>query len=114
MIPVFEEHESTYQLIAKELGDREGRLELLNDPHFIAQFKCDWTVSESGWNLPHLLSKLGLLLETFSRELVDIVAGRCPLEHWHEESLDKSCARYMQYQNDKTVAINELEADFCE
>lgn len=113
-IPIFEEYESTCQLIAKELDDREGRLELLNDPHFIAQFKRDWNMGKNGWNLPHLLSKLGLLLETFSRELVDIVADRCPLEHWHEESLDKPFARYMQYQKDKTGAVNQLEAAFFE
>jgi N-acyl-D-aspartate/D-glutamate deacylase len=111
-IPIFEEYESTCQLIAKELDDTEGRLELLNDPHWIAQFKRDWTTGKSGWNIPHLLSKLGLLLETFSRELVDIVADRCPLEHWHGETLDKPYARLLQYQQDKTGAINDLEAAF--
>ena len=75
-IPIFEEYESTCQLIAKELDDREGRLELLNDPHFIAQFKRDWNMGKSGWNLPHLLSKLGLLLKAFNRELADIVTDR--------------------------------------
>jgi N-acyl-D-aspartate/D-glutamate deacylase len=111
-MPILEEYESTCKLIAKEFDDREGRLALMNDAHFIAEFKRDWNVGKRGWNLPHLMAKLGILLETFSRELHDIVADRCPLDSWHGQTLDMPFARLMQYQKDKTGAENELEAAF--
>ncbi|MFT7130814.1 MAG: N-acyl-D-aspartate/D-glutamate deacylase [Gammaproteobacteria bacterium] len=113
-MPILEEYESTCQLIAKELDDREGRLELLNDPQFITRFKKDWHKGKSGWNLPHLMSRLGLLLETFSRELVDITVDRCPLPSWNGETLDQPFRRLQQYQRNETGASSDEEATFFE
>ncbi|HEY6132064.1 MAG TPA: aminoacylase, partial [Halioglobus sp.] len=40
--PLYEELESTCQLIAKEYDDVAGRLALLNNPQFIHRFRQDW------------------------------------------------------------------------
>ena len=45
--PLYEELESTCELIAKEYDDVEGRLALLNDPDFIERFREDWFAGDA-------------------------------------------------------------------
>ncbi len=67
--PLFEALDSACRLIAKEYDDVEGRLELLNDPEFIEDFRRDWLHGRSGWNLAHLKTRMGLPDNLVIREL---------------------------------------------
>jgi N-acyl-D-aspartate/D-glutamate deacylase len=113
-IPILEELDSTCQLMALELDDREGRLALLNDPAFVASFRSDWSRGKSGFNLARLMTVLGFPGDNFSRELRDMTVERCPLPNWHQQDLQTIYLRLLQFQASagKTGARDSEEGDF--
>ena len=96
--PLYEELDSTCQLIAKEYDDVEGRLALLNDPEFIARFRQDWHYGRRGRNLAHLKSKLGAPDKLVVRDLHRMVFDGAPVADWEGESLQAVFDRLLRYQ----------------
>ena len=96
--PLFEELESTSKLIAREYEDRAGRLALLNDPQFIAEFRRDWHHGRRGRNLAHLKARLGLPDILVVRELFRMMFDVAPVPDWEGESLQAVYDRLDRYQ----------------
>jgi len=96
--PLFEELESTSKLIAKEYDDVEGRLALLNDPQFIAEFRRDWHHGRRGRNLAHLKARLGLPDLLVVRELDRMIFDGAPVADWEGESMQAVYDRLERYQ----------------
>jgi N-acyl-D-aspartate/D-glutamate deacylase len=102
--PLFEELESTSELIAREYDDVEGRLALLNDPEFIARFRADWHYGRRGRNLAHLKARLGLPDILVVRELHRMIFDGAPVADWEGESLQDVYDRLERYQRGSASA----------
>lgn len=96
--PLFEELESTSKLIAKEYDDVEGRLALLNDPQFVAEFRRDWHHGRRGRNLAHLKTRLGLPDLLVVRDLERMIFDGAPVPDWEGENLQAVYDRLDRYQ----------------
>lgn len=110
--PIFEEMESTCRLIAKEYEDRSGRLALLNDPGYVADFRKDWYHGRSGMNLAHLKTRLGLPDSNVIRELDKMTFDGAPVEAWNGETLQAVFDRVQRFQaGSQNEARDEAEAE---
>ncbi|MCB1842708.1 MAG: amidohydrolase family protein [Halioglobus sp.] len=96
--PLYEELESTCELIAKEYDDVEGRMALLNDPAFVERFRRDWQHGRSGRNLAHLRTRLGMPDNIVIRDLNLMVFDGAPVAEWDGESLQTVFERVVRYQ----------------
>ncbi|MEH6593784.1 MAG: amidohydrolase family protein [Halioglobus sp.] len=96
--PLYEELESACSLIAKEYDDVEGRLALLNDPLFIDEFRRDWHLGRSGYNLAHLKTKLGMPDSLVVREFNLMVFDGAPVKGWDGETFQQVLERLQRYQ----------------
>ncbi|MEH6634689.1 MAG: amidohydrolase family protein [Halioglobus sp.] len=108
--PLFEEMDSTCQLIAKEYDDVAGRLALLNDPEFIARFRRDWHHGRRGRNLAHLKTKLGAPDNLVVRDLRLMIFDGAPLAEWDGESMQAVYDRLERFQRG-TVGEARSEAE---
>ena len=110
--PLFEELDSTSELIAKEYDDVEGRLALLNDPDFIARFRADWHYGRRGRNFAHLKARLGLPDILVVRDLQRMIFDGAPLTEWEGESLQDVYDRLDRYQRGiSSAARSEAERE---
>lgn len=96
--PLFEELDSTCQLIAKEYDDVAGRRALLNDPVFVEQFRKDWAHGRDGKGLASIRAKLGLPDNLVPRELSMMVFDGAPVEEWNGESMRQVFDRIRRFQ----------------
>ncbi|MCP5129833.1 MAG: amidohydrolase family protein [Pseudomonadales bacterium] len=96
--PLFEELESTSELIAREYDDVQGRLALLNDPEFIARFRADWHHGRRGRNLAHLKARLGMPDILVVRDLHRMIFDGAPVPQWEGESLQDVYDRLERFQ----------------
>lgn len=110
--PLFEELDSTSELIAKEYDDVEGRLALLNDPDFIARFRADWHYGRRGRNFAHLKARLGLPDILVVRDLQRMIFDGAPVTDWEGESLQDVYDRLDRYQRGiSSAARSEAERE---
>jgi N-acyl-D-aspartate/D-glutamate deacylase len=96
--PLFEELDSTCQLIALEYDDVEGRRALLNDPAWVAQFRADWHHGRRGRNWAHFKAKLGLPDKLVVRDLARMTFDGAPVPAWEGETLQAVCERLQRFQ----------------
>ena len=96
--PLYEELDSTCQLIAKEYDDVEGRMALLNDPQFVEEFRRDWQHGRGGRNLATLKAKLGLPDKLVIRDLDRMIFDGAPVGDWDGESMQAVYDRLQRYQ----------------
>jgi len=96
--PLYEELESTCELIAKEYDDVAGRLALLNDPAFIRRFRQDWHHGRRGRNLAHLKAKLGAPDDLVIRDLHLLIFDGAPVADWNGESMQAVFNRLERFQ----------------
>jgi N-acyl-D-aspartate/D-glutamate deacylase len=111
--PLFEELESVSQLIATEYDDRAARRALLDDPAFRRTFRRDWYYGRRGWNLPHLLSRLGLPPLLVIRDLSMMVFDGAPVPVWEGETIQAVYERaklYREGHRDLARSAAEREA----
>jgi N-acyl-D-aspartate/D-glutamate deacylase len=109
--PLYEELSSTCKLIAKEYDDVEGRLALLNDPEFIAEFRRDWHHGRRGWNLAHLKQRLGVPDNLVVRDLSLMVFDGAPVDDWNGETMQSVFDRLERWQGgDRSAARSESES----
>jgi N-acyl-D-aspartate/D-glutamate deacylase len=108
--PLYEELPSTCALIAKEYDDREGRMALLNDPAWVAQFRHDWHHGRSGFNLAHLKTKMGAPDSLVVRDLSMMVFDGAPVSGWNGETFQQIFDRVQRFQcGDDSAARSEEE-----
>lgn len=96
--PLYEELDSTCQLIAKEYDDVEGRRALLDDPAFVEQFRRDWHHGRRGRNLARLKTKLGLPDKLVVRDLAMMHFDGAPVAEWNGETLQQVFERLCRFQ----------------
>lgn len=110
--PLYEELESTCELIAKEYDDVEGRLALLNDPAFIERFRRDWLHGRGGFNLATLKTRLGVPDNLVVRDLHLMIFDGAPVAEWEGESLQLVFERLQRFQSGQdSAARSEREAE---
>jgi N-acyl-D-aspartate/D-glutamate deacylase len=110
--PIFEEMGSTCRLIAKEYEDREGRLALLNDPDFIADFRRDWLHGREGVSLARLKTRLGVPDINVIRDLDLMTFDGAPVPEWDGETMEAVMQRLKRYQaGNRHEARSEAEAE---
>jgi N-acyl-D-aspartate/D-glutamate deacylase len=108
--PLYEELESTCELIAKEYDDREGRMALLHDPVWVKKFRRDWEHGRSGWNMAHLKTKLGAPDSLVIREFHMMVFDGAPVAEWDGENFQQVLDRLQHFQAGNTgVARSDEE-----
>lgn len=100
--PLYEELDSTSQLIAKEYDDLEGRRALLNDPAFVEQFRADWRHGREGNDLASIKARLGLPDNLVPRELHMMVFDGAPVGEWDGESMQQVYDRVLRYQRGRS------------
>ena len=110
--PLYEELDSTCQLIAKEYDDVEGRMALLNDPAFVEQFRADWLHGRNGNDLASIKARLGLPDNLVPRELSMMNFDGAPVADWEGETLQAVFERLCRYQRGlKAEARSEAEKE---
>lgn len=109
--PVFEELESTREIIACETDQPEARLALLNDPDWLERFKDDWgkmTVENAN------LTKLGGNKDqaTFQMDFSRMAFQDCAVPSWDGDTLAEVLARLTTFieSEGKTGAKDDAEA----
>lgn len=96
--PLYEELDSTSQLIAREYDDVEGRRALLNDPAWVEQFRRDWHHGRRGRNLAHLKARLGVPDNLVVRDLSRMTFDGAPVADWDGETLQAVFERLRRFQ----------------
>jgi N-acyl-D-aspartate/D-glutamate deacylase len=97
--PLYEELESTCELIAKEYDDVAGRLALINDPDFIRRFRHDWHFGRRGRNLAHFKAKIGAPDNIVIRDFHLMIFDGAPVADWDGESFQAVYDRLERFQN---------------
>ena len=96
--PLYEELDSTCELIAREYDDVEGRMALLNNPDFERRFRADWHYGRRGRNLAHLKTKLGMPDNIVVRDLRLMIFDGAPVADWDGESMQAVYDRLERFQ----------------
>lgn len=98
--PIFEELESTRELIACEEGDTAARRALLDDPQWQARFRADWAKVEKPEKLGGAFSKLGNTENqaTFQMDLDEMYFDDTPVAAWNGCSMQQVYDRLQRFQ----------------
>lgn len=108
--PLFEELETTCQLIAKEYDDVEGRMALLNDPAWVEEFRREWRHGRFGNNPAHWRAKMGMPDNMVVRDFDKMIFDGAPAKEWEGESFQQVLDRLQAYQRgDKSQARSAEE-----
>jgi N-acyl-D-aspartate/D-glutamate deacylase len=113
--PLYEELDSTCELIAKEYDDVEGRMALLNDPVFIERFRKDWFYGRRGFNFAHFKTRIGAPDLLVVREFNLMIFDGAPVANWDGESMQAVLERLERFQRGVTdAARSEAEREAFE
>lgn len=94
--PIFEEFESTRQLMALEMEDAPGRRALMATREFGELFVREWHDSRA--------------VSTFNRDLAALRIERCPVAVWQGETFAAVKQRVLDHQQGGAVARSDDEA----
>ncbi|TCO77050.1 N-acyl-D-amino-acid deacylase family protein [Chromatocurvus halotolerans] len=110
--PLFEELDSTCQLIAKEYDDVAGRRALLDDPAFIEAFRREWHHGRRGRNLARLKAWLGMPDHLVIRDLDRLNFDGAPVADWDGETMQQVYERVLRFQaGEQQAARSQAERD---
>ena len=111
--PVFEELESTREMISCEADRSDRRLALLNDPQWLERFKADWEkMNANDVNI----TKLGGNKDqaTFQMDFTRMNFDDCAVPTWDGDTLAEVLARLTTYIESKGAKGAKDEADAIE
>jgi hypothetical protein len=113
--PLYEELDSTCELIAKEYDDVEGRMALLHNPDFVRRFREDWHHGRRGRTLAHLKARIGAPDNIVIRDLQLMIFDGAPVADWNGESMQAVFDRLVRFQQGSTTAArSEAEREAFE
>ncbi|MDX1496211.1 MAG: amidohydrolase family protein [Salinisphaeraceae bacterium] len=107
--PLAEEVPELRRLNEKDLEDRQGRLEILNDPKYIKEFRKMWFMGKQGFNIERLKTKLRLSDCVLTRELSDMRIDLCPVKAWNGEWMQEVYDRLLRWQAGDSAAARDQE-----
>ena len=96
--PIFEELESTRQLLACEIDDKAGRMKLLNDPAWVKYFKKDMRRISPKTGLKKLFSGRP---PTFRLVAEEMKIEDTPVSSWNGDTMADVLARLSLFQTSK-------------
>lgn len=112
--PIFEELESTRELIACEEGDQAAREALLNSPDWQRRFRADWAKVAKPEKAGGALSKMNKSDDqaTFQMDFNEMYFDDTPVDSWNGCSFAQVYGRFRQYQNSngENGAADDAEA----
>lgn len=97
--PVAEEVPELRRLNELELDDRAGRLAILNDPQWVADFRKMWFKGKRGFSLATLQRLLKREHNVLNRRLDDMFIVDCPFKVWNGEAFDAPYQRLCLWQH---------------
>ena len=110
--PLFEEMSSTSQLIAKEYDDVDGRLALLNDPAWEAEFRREWMHGRTGGDFASWKTRMGIPDNLVIRDPSLLIFDGAPVSEWDGESFEAVSDRLNRYKaGDLASARTDQERD---
>jgi N-acyl-D-aspartate/D-glutamate deacylase len=96
--PIFEEFESTRQLMACDIEDAEARRRIMATDEFGATFVREWHDRDA--------------VSTFNRDLDSLKVERCPVAEWQGEAFGAVYRRLLEFQSGRhDVARSPAEAE---
>lgn len=107
--PLAEEVPCLRQINELDLEDREGRMRLMHDPAWVAEFRRMWFHGKRGFNLARLKRWLRIDDNVLSRDLRDMVIDTCPQPEWNGESLQVVMERLRRWQAGGEGARSDAE-----
>lgn len=113
--PVAEEIPELRVLNELDLDDREGRLRILNDPAWLADFRKMWFEGKSGFGLRVIQRWFRREHNVLNRRLDDMIFSGCPMSSWNGSDMQSVYDRLVVWQKSgaKAGALNpEEEAIF--
>jgi len=112
--PLSEEIEELRVLNETELEDREGRLNILNDPAYIKQFKAMWMSGKTGFGLKRLKRLVRLEDYAFNRTLEDMTIDVCPLKDWEGKTFAEVFTRVNAANSGQSLESSSEEKTLLE
>ncbi len=109
--PLAEEVPELRRLNECDLGDREGRLKILNDPEYVRAFRQMWFRGKQGFNLANFKRLLGREDNVLSRRLDEMFFDACAVSVWNGESMQAVYERLQQWQRNRQGARDETESE---
>lgn len=96
--PVAEEIPELRVLNELDLDDREGRLRILNDPAWLAEFRKMWFEGKRGFSLAVLKRWFRREDNVLNRRLDDMTFSDCPMTSWNGSSMQSVYSRLVTWQ----------------
>lgn len=109
--PLAEEIPELRRLNECDLEDRAGRLRIMNDPAWVADFRRMWFRGKSGFNLANLMRMLKREDIVLSRRLDDMTIDMCPVSEWNGTLMQEVFDRLRQWQLSGDGARSAAEAE---
>jgi len=109
--PIAEEIPVLRRLNERDLGDREGRLQIMSDPAWQQEFRRMWTHGKTGFSLARLKRRLRMDDNVLTRELSDMNVETCPVPEWSGETLQQVYERLRRWQATGEGARGEAERE---
>jgi len=106
--PVFEELESTRQLIALEADDVEGRKRLMDSPEWQQLFRRDWAAASSRGTGNFLLKKKQA---AFSLDPEKMIFDDCVIKAWNGYSVQSIYRRLERFQRGEDVGFDDQDRE---
>ena len=109
--PLAEEVPVLRQLNELDLEDRAGRMALMHDPAWVAEFRRMWFGGKRGFNLARLKRWLRLDDNVLSRDLRDMTLDGGPIPEWDGCTLQSIFERLHNWQRGAEITSCAAEAE---
>lgn len=107
--PIAEEIPCLRRLNECDLEDRAARLEILNDPAWVAEFRRMWFKGKRGLSWARLMRALRRDGNVLSRELADMTVASCPVPEWSGQTLQSIYDRLLEFRRSGQGARSPAE-----
>ncbi len=108
--PLAEETPAFRELNERDLEDRSGRRQLLQDDQFRQRFRAAWYKDRKGLSVHRIKRWLGIMDDTLRRDLSDMRMTARPLPCWDGLTLSTIYQRYQGWRNNAMVLPEEASA----